>query len=152
MRHQHPKTYRPRLFFLTCPSCRLFGLKVKEGTKVITVCGPNELTDPLTSWPCVIIIIVPSEYVIEKIRFSTGEALRSYSPPRWDYKSIYIWILCGCCWLDAAVIQQFNGISLWDAATNVYTSAFIAGAWYGLMLILTPGFITDAGEYSSTQM
>lgn len=54
--------------------------------------------------------------------------------------------------MDAAVIQQFNETSLWDAATNVYTSAFITGAGYGLMLILTPGFIMDASKYSSTQL
>ena len=30
---------------------------------------------------------------------------------REDNKNIFLWILCGYCWLDAAAIQQFNEIS-----------------------------------------
>lgn len=85
------------------------------------VCGPNNLTEPLISWPGLIIISVPSKYATETLKISFSIAVRAFganaapplppSSPHWDNKNTYIWILCGFCWLDAAVIQPFNEIS-----------------------------------------
>lgn len=126
MQHLHPKSLpltRPGRwrFLLWWTKSENLNKKSKKSHLMFIkfpVCGPNNLAEPLISWPGLIIISVPSKYATETLMISCSIAAGAFGAsaapppsPHRDNKNTYIWILCGFCWLDAAVIQPFNEIS-----------------------------------------